>query len=61
MTTTASPAPDHAPSLPFARVAAAIEYLYDHAREQPELQDVAAHVHVSPTHLQRQFQQLAGV
>ncbi len=47
--------------IPFARVAAAIEYLYDHAREQPELEDVAAHVHVSPMHLQRQFQQLAGV
>ena len=47
--------------LPFARVAAAIEYLYDHAQEQPELEDVAAHVHVSPMHLQRQFQQLAGV
>lgn len=50
------------PSTPaFARVAAAIEYLYDHAREQPSLEEIAAHVHVSPAHLQRQFQALAGV
>lgn len=38
-------------SLQFARIAAAIEYLYDHFREQPALEEVAAHVHVSPAHL----------
>lgn len=47
--------------LPFARVAAAIEYLYDHASEQPSLEAVAAQVHISPAHLQRQFQALAGI
>lgn len=45
----------------FERIATAIEYLYDHAREQPSLEAIAAHVHVSPMHLQRQFQQLAGI
>ena len=48
-------------SIPFARVARAIEYLYDHFQEQPDLDTVAAKVHVSPQHLQRQFQSLAGV
>lgn len=51
--------PDSNP--PFTRVAAAIEYLYDHAREQPSLDEVAAQVHISPAHLQRQFQALTGV
>ena len=45
----------------FARMAAAIEYLYDHAQEQPSLAAVAAQVHVSAPHLQRQFQAWAGV
>lgn len=45
----------------FARIAEAIEYLYDHFREQPSLEEVAAHVHVSPAHLQRQFQAWAGI
>ena len=45
----------------FARMAAAIEYLYDHAHEQPSLAAVAAQVHVSAAHLQRQFQAWAGV
>ncbi len=51
----------NASTLQFARIAAAIEYLYDHFREQPALEEVAAHVHVSPAHLQRQFQNWAGV
>ncbi|MCP2039696.1 AraC family transcriptional regulator of adaptative response/methylated-DNA-[protein]-cysteine methyltransferase [Neisseria sp. HSC-16F19] len=48
-------------SVPFTLVARAIEYLYDHFQEQPDLDAVAAQVHVSPQHLQRQFQALAGV
>ena len=39
----------------FLRIARAIEYLYDHAAEQPDLAQVAAAVHVSPEHLQREF------
>ncbi|MDO4794857.1 MAG: methylated-DNA--[protein]-cysteine S-methyltransferase [Brachymonas sp.] len=53
--------PPLAQTLPFKRIAAAIEYLYDHAREQPSLEAIAAQVHLSPAHLQRQFQQLAGI
>ncbi|WP_049256564.1 AraC family transcriptional regulator [Neisseria bacilliformis] len=49
-----------AEQIQFARIAAAIEFLYDH-REQPDLAAVAAHVHISPQHLQRQFQQWAGL
>lgn len=48
-------------NLPFIRIAQAIEYLYDHSREHPSLDEVAAHVHISPAHLQRQFQALAGI
>ena len=50
-----------ADQIQFARIAAAIEFLYDHHREQPDLAAVAAHVHISPQHLQRQFQQWAGI
>ena len=50
-----------AEQIQFARIAAAIEFLYDHHREQPDLATVAAHVHLSPQHLQRQFQQWAGI
>lgn len=45
----------------FARMAKAIEYLYDHAAEQPDLAEVAAQVHLSPAHLQREFQAWAGI
>ena len=48
-------------TLPFKRVAHTIEYLYDHFREQPELEDIAKHVHISPLYLQRQFQTWAGI
>ena len=50
-----------AEQIQFERIAAAIEFLYDHHREQPDLAAVAAHVHLSPQHLQRQFQQWAGL
>ena len=50
-----------AQQIQFERIAAAIEFLYDHHREQPDLAAVAAHVHLSPQHLQRQFQQWAGI
>ena len=44
----------------FTHIARAIEYLYDHAAEQPDLAQVAAAVHVSPEHLQREFSAWAG-
>ena len=45
----------------FLRIARAIEYLYDHAAEQPDLAQVAAAVHVSSEHLQREFSAWAGI
>ena len=49
------------PDRHYARMALAIEYLHDHAREQPTLEDVAAHVHLSPAYLQRQFRLWTGI
>jgi AraC family transcriptional regulator of adaptative response/methylated-DNA-[protein]-cysteine methyltransferase len=42
-------------------VAAAIDYLRDHASRQPSLDEVAAAVHLSPHHLQRVFTRWAGI
>ena len=42
-------------------VARAITWLDDHASEQPSLERVAAHVGMSPGHLQRVFTRWAGV
>lgn len=47
--------------LNYDRVAEAIEFLTTHFRQQPELADVAAHVHLSPEHFQRIFTEWAGV
>lgn len=45
----------------YALVARAIEYLGTRRAVQPSLEDVAAHVGVSPFHLQRVFSRWAGV
>jgi AraC family transcriptional regulator of adaptative response/methylated-DNA-[protein]-cysteine methyltransferase len=45
----------------YAVVAEAIRYVVDHRDEQPSLAEVAAHVHLSPGHLQRVFTRWAGV
>lgn len=42
-------------------VARAIAYLQDHWAEQPGLSELAAHMAMSPTHLQRVFSRWAGV
>ncbi|PUZ26542.1 AraC family transcriptional regulator, regulatory protein of adaptative response / methylated-DNA-[protein]-cysteine methyltransferase [Chitinophaga costaii] len=42
-------------------IAAAIEYILEHFLEQPNLETVAAQVHVSPFHLQRMFTEWAGI
>lgn len=42
-------------------VSRAIHYLVDHVDEQPGLADLAAHVGLSPSHLQRTFQRQVGV
>lgn len=49
------------PSRHYAQVARAITYISSHARSQPSLEDIAAAVHVSPCHLQRQFAEWAGI
>lgn len=42
-------------------IAAAIAYLETHYAEQPELGDVARHVHLSESHFQRLFRRWAGI
>jgi AraC family transcriptional regulator, regulatory protein of adaptative response / methylated-DNA-[protein]-cysteine methyltransferase len=49
------------PASDYARIAAAIRYLQERATDQPRLEDVAAHVGLSPFHLQRVFQRWAGI
>jgi len=45
----------------YDRIAAAINFIADHVEDQPSLQEVAAHVHLSPFHFQRLFSRWAGV
>lgn len=45
----------------YNRIAEAIEYYRNNFREQPSLDAVAAHIHVSPFHFQRIFREWAGV
>ncbi len=44
----------------YDRIASAMAYLVERAADQPSLQDVAAHVHLSPFHFQRLFCRWAG-
>lgn len=45
----------------YQRVAKAIKYIKDHSKEQPNLDDIAKAVHLSPYHFHRLFKQWAGV
>src|SRR5678809_1129866 len=45
----------------FNRIAEAIEYLSQNFKEQPNLDEVAKQVHLSPFHFQRLFTEWAGV
>jgi len=45
----------------YQRIAAAIEFIRANSREQPSLDDIAAHIHLSPFHFQRLFKDWAGV
>lgn len=45
----------------YQRMAKAIDYLVRHRQRQPSLEEVAQHVHLSPSHFQRQFQRWVGV
>ena|SRR5690606_8024135 len=48
-------------TLNYNRIAKAIAFVQQHYRSQPSLSEIAAHVHVSPDHFQRMFQEWAGV
>ena len=45
----------------YDKIATAIAYINDNFREQPDLQEMAAAVHMSPFHFQRVFSEWAGV
>ncbi len=45
----------------YERIEKAIGYITDHFKEQPDLDEVAKQVHVSPFHFQRMFKEWAGV
>jgi len=45
----------------YERVKSAIAFLREHFKQQPSLDEVARHVHVSPSHFQRTFKRWAGV
>jgi AraC family transcriptional regulator of adaptative response/methylated-DNA-[protein]-cysteine methyltransferase len=47
--------------LDYKRVAEAITFFRENFKSQPSLEEVAGHVHLSPFHFQRMFQQWAGV
>ena len=48
-------------STDYQRIAEAIEYLDTNFLNQPELDELAAHLHLSPFHLQRLFTRWAGI
>lgn len=45
----------------YKRIESAILFLWENFREQPNLDKAAEHVHMSPFHFQRMFQEWAGV
>ncbi len=45
----------------YQRIEKAIRYLDEHFRDQPGIDEVAAHVGVSPSHFHRLFQRWAGI
>lgn len=45
----------------YERIGVAIRYLTENARSQPSIDDVAAHIGLSPSHFQRLFARWAGV
>lgn len=52
--------PKHPEQLNFTRITNAIRYIEAHAKTQPSLEQIAAHVQLSPDHFQRLFSQWAG-
>ena len=48
-------------NLNFQRIEEAIDYIRNNFRQQPDLDEVAEHVHLSPYHFQRMFTDWAGI
>lgn len=48
-------------SLNYSRIAKAIEYIQHNFQQQPNLAEIAAHVHLSPAHFQRLFTEWVGI
>ncbi|SER58716.1 methylated-DNA--[protein]-cysteine S-methyltransferase [Pedobacter rhizosphaerae] len=44
----------------FDRIAKAIQFIQEHFKRQPSLEDIASHVNLSPFHFQRLFSEWAG-
>jgi len=53
--------PTHTQTRLFSQIAKAIDFVNQHHQAQPELDDIARHVGMSPHHLQRTFSEWAGV
>ena len=47
-------------SINYERIAQAIQYILSHYKRQPSLNEIAAHIHLSPSHFQRLFTDWAG-
>lgn len=47
-------------SVNYERIAKAIQYIIDNHTQQPSLEEIAEHIHLSPFHFQRIFQEWAG-
>lgn len=45
----------------YQKIETAIQYIREHFKEQPDLNDVARQVHLSPFHFQRLFKEWAGI
>ncbi len=48
-------------NIDYCRIAAAIDYIQTHFKQQPDLDEVAKRIHLSPFHFQRLFTEWAGV
>ena len=57
---TAAAEPFTQAAMDYARVERAIRFLNEHRLRQPGLDEIAAHVHLSPFHFERLFQRWAG-
>ena len=44
----------------YQRIAEAIAYIQNNFQRQPQLDEIAAHIHLSPAHFQRLFTEWAG-